>query len=379
MIPINVAVFAFAATGATPGTLIANLAGRLDTYEHTISAVGGFESLTCTLVVSFEEAIDWLNNRLMCGCIAYGPDAQIIWEGYLASVEAQFGQEQRSASLEGMSNRVRVRYTTVLGTQAVTATASDTARQARYGVKDLVLSVGETVSAVAINTRDRALAQYKNPVMTPTTQIATGDLGDARLTLTFAGWYTTLGWVITARTSTSNTDTGTQVGDLIQASGVGIGATNNFLATSRLSIITTGVADTELIAADTTYQQKIESLLGKGNGTDRLAWGIYEDRAMHVEVWAGATPTDIHYQRYLGDGRLYDASDNVVQPWDARPNRMYQVVDLLDAGPASDTPDAAARFFVERVVCSVSNDSIGVALEPANTNALDALLARLGG
>jgi len=378
MIPLNVNIYQRAATGATLGDFICNLAGRLDSYEHSITATCGFESMTCALKVTLEEALDWLANGLFRACVVSGPDAMVCWEGYLETIEAQFGQETRSASLRDMANRITVRYTTVLGTPGTTASTSDSTSQALYGVKDRVLSAGTTVSATATSLRDRALAQYKNPVMAPTTEVRSGDIGDVSLTLSFAGWYTTLEWVTTSRTSTTNTDTGTQVDDLIQTSGVGVGATNNFLNTSEIWIGTTGLTDTEYIAPDTTYRQKIDELLGKGDGTDRLAWGIYEDRMMHVDIWAGATPTTIDYYRYVGDGRIFNSGGDSVYPWDVRPDAMYQVIDLLDTEPVASAPDAVGRFYVERVVCSVSDDSIGVSLEPMATNAVDAMIARLG-
>lgn len=379
MIPIvlNIVIFERGASGVPTSTVKPiEIQDRITSYMHTISAAFGFETMAVSLIVQEEEALDWLNTGLMRSAIVYGPDAQTVWEGYLRQVDATFGQEKRSVSLDDMANRVTVRYTTVLGTPGATATASDTASQALYGIKDTVISLNQSTATPAANLRDRALTERAYPKMTPTTQIATGDLGGVQLDLTFEGWYGTLGWVLTSRTSTTNTDTGTQVGALLATSGAGIGVTNAFLSTSTANIITTGNTDTEFIAPDTLYRTKIETLLSQGDSTgERLAWGVYEDRKMTVKQWAGASPTTITYQRFLGNEEVYNSNRNPIDSWDVRPDAMYQTTDLLDVAPIAAQQDAAARFFVERVTLRIDQSGSSLDLEPSETDALDAQIA----
>jgi hypothetical protein len=60
---------------------------------------------------------------------------------------------------------------------------------------------------------------------------------------------------------------------------------------------------------------------------------------------------------------------------------MCELVDLKDVGPASTEVDAAARFYVSRVTFRAESgeggDSIGVTLEPSDSDDLGARLARL--
>lgn len=346
----------------------------LQSYTHTITARGGFESMAAACVVDRETALDWLAGGLMRSVSAYGPDsATPIWEGYITQIDATFGQEQRSVSLDAMGNRVRVKYTTVLGTPGTTSSVSDTASQALYGVKDLVLSIGEYTAAAAANLAAVELADKKNPKMTPSTTVQTGDMGDVQLTLNCAGWYTAFDWLVTSNSSTTNTSTTTQIQNLTTT----YNATNAFFSTNYADIASSGISDQEYIEADTTYREKIEKLLNQGTGTQRLAYGIYEGRQWKIAQWAGATPATIAYRRYLGDGRVYDKNGGIVAPWDVRPDTMYEVIDLLDPGPVSTAQDAAARFYVERVTCTVIADSVGVALEPSDVDSIDARLARI--
>lgn len=381
MIPLSINIFERGAAGVPSTTPVINqqFLDLIESYTHTITDAFGFESMAVEGPATVKIALDWLTNGLMRSVIVYSPKAETIWEGFLSNITARFGQQEVSVSLDTTGNRVKVRYTTVLGTSGVTVTSSDTASQALYGVKDLVISTGETVAATAQSLRDKVLAERKNPVATNSGSAETGEQGDVRLTLTFAGWYATLDWVQTSRTSTTLTSTTTQVGDLIQTSGVGIGVTNAFLSTSRANISSSGITDTELIAADTSFRQKIEELLKKGNSSNqRLAWGVYENREFYVATWAGATPTTITYKQQSGDHNVYDAIGNPVAPWNVRPNAMRQVIDLIDPAPTSTAQDSADRSYVERVTCTIASDRIGVSFEPASTTAVDAMIARIG-
>lgn len=353
-------------------TLVDDLRGRIDSYSHTITDQYGHESMTCSFPATLEEALDWLVNGLGRSVQVFSPEAETCWEGRLTTIEAQFGQERRSMSLDGMANRIRVRYTKAgLGTPGVTVATSDTTSQELYGIKDAVLSL----SAVSDSTESGQyqavmLADLKNPVSGPSSTIATGDAGEVRLTLTATGWYGSLDDVLTGNTSTTKTATTTQIGTLLTS----IAAVNAFISTTTTNITASGVDATEFIAPDTSYRMKIEELLKHGNGVNRYSWGVLDNREFYAEVYAGDSPADIDYKRYLSDGRLYDSADGIVQPWNARPNHMFQVIDLLDVAPVSGTRDAAARFYVARVTCAIGEGSVTLTLEPAEGTDLAAIL-----
>lgn len=361
-------------TGGVPSTsvLLAELGSEIESLSFTITDSFGFESAEVTLTASVDEALamfDWL----MASTVIYGPDGETCWEGYLASVEATLGQEKHSRSLDGMANRVRVAYTTPNGVAATTSPTSDTTSQFLYGVKDAVVPLDTAATADANNRASAVLAVTRWPVRTPSSEIATGDMGQVSVSLKFAGWYDTLGWVVTTRGDTTQESTTTQVGDLIQASGVGIGVTNAFLSTSRTRIAASGITATRQINANTTYRQKIEDLLGQGN----QVWGVLEGRQFVVDTWAGSSPTTITYTRSIADGALYTLGGALVAPWNARPNAMYQIEELLDLSARSNEPDAAGRYYVARTSFRMGGDSFGVTLEPAAPDDLGGVLTRL--
>lgn len=363
-----------AGAGGIPDTSRLLAPPPLESYQHSITATSGFESCELTAHVTPDVALYWLQNGLMASAIMSGPEIERVWEGALVQVQATFGQEQRSVSLDAMANRVRCRYTTVLGTPGTTTFASNATSNTRYGTKDSVLGIGNSSATPAAALRDAELARRAFPVAVPTSTIATGDLGDVSLTLNFAGWYALLDWLLTANSATSSAVTTTIVQNLLTT----YAAVNPFLSTDYSQIVASGLNESQYIAPDTTVRAAIETVLGLGNSAgQRLAWGVYENRRFQVAPWAGATPTATTYRRTLDSPLISDVNGLTIQPWNVRPNAMVEVVDLLDIGAPATAVDTGAQYFVERVTCTINGGTIGVTLEPAAGDSLDARLSRI--
>lgn len=377
MIPIRVSIYDRGLSGVPTATPIGGLYERMTSYKHSISDAYGYESMSVTLITTLEDALEWLSNGLMRAAVASGPDGGIVWEGFLNSIELRAGQESRSLSLDNMANRLKCKYSLVGGSAGTSTVTSDARSIALYGTKDLIVSLGNTTASGAASKAARVLAAMKYPRPTGTIQIATGAIGGVELTLTFVGWYATLGWVVTSRASVTSTVTTTQAGDLLALSGVGIGAVNPFLSASVTGIVASGVSDTEYIEADTTYQEKIENVLTQGNSAGySLAWGVYDARQFFVEVAADSAPATIHYLRSLGEGVVRDTGGAVVNAWDVRPNRMYAVKELLDLNLLDIAPDAGGTSYISRVSCTVDAGGVALDLEGRTGESIDRIVAR---
>lgn len=366
---------------SSPGPFLEDVGPRLTSYQHTISATFGFESATLIFPArDLEEAIRWA-DRLLCPVTVYNPDAGVAWDGYIRGVEIRAGGRTRAISLDTVANRVTVRYTLRgLGTPQVTSAASDTASQALYGVHDAVVSVGSTDSTSANALRAATLAARRLPRAEPQTSLQLGGAPDStvEIVLQCEGWYGSLGWVVLERTDTSTEETTDQVGDLLGTSSPGIGATNFFISDSTAQIASSGVSSPRLIPADTTYRAAIEQRLSLGNSSSqRLAWGIYENRTFRVAQWAGADPDTIGYRVRFADATVETGDGAGVALWDVRPDAMVEDVDLLVVGPPSGAADTAARFYAERVTFTAARDGLSLTLEPEASSGLDARIARL--
>lgn len=370
-IGLRATIYQRGAEGEPSSSIFGDISSRVESYTHTITDQFGFESMQVSLRVTLDEAIDWLNNGLMRAVVVSGPDAETVWEGYLNTVSAQVGQKPVTLSLDGMTNRVRCMYTTVLGTPGATAAVDSTPSQLLYGTKDRVVPLDVSNATAAGYRATIVLAALAYPKSREATLAMTGAQGDITLTLSFVGWYGTLEWLVTSNSATSTEVTSTQVGTLLAAYG------NGFLSISTARIITTGISSPQKIEANTTYREAIEDRLKLGIGTYPVVWGVYENREFYVQRWAGEVPDTVTYYERLGDSNIYTPSGGIVQPWNVRPNAISQVTDLLDVAAIALAPDAAARKYVGRVTCTISGDQIGCELQPSEMDSVEVRLASL--
>lgn len=357
-----------------------DVSDRLTSYSQSVVARGGYESAGLSFVAEdLEEALTWA-DRLFCPITCVGPEMEVAWDGHIAQVELQLGGRVRSLSLETVFNRVRCRYTSLLGTAAVTATASNAASIALYGTRDGRVSASGVTAAYAEGLRDSTLGRYALPRARPSTTVRVGaaDSGEITIGLQCAGWYATLGQVMLERVDQSSEATTAQVAALIGSSSPGIGAVNAFLSPSAALIATTGVSMTRKIEADTTYQAAIEKRLAAGDATgQRYAWGVFDtDRRLTVRQWAGASPSVIGYRTWIGDAVVETGAGVAVPPWLVRPDAMVEDVDLLVVGPPSGASDTASRYYLERVSLQIDAGGMALTLEPEASSDLDARIAR---
>lgn len=376
MIPVPITLIAYArGLGGAPSTSSSLIAPPIESYTHTISATGGFESCAVSFGGRLEDVFYWLSNGLMASVQCYAPDGMLIWEGFISTVSAKIGAEQIDLSIEDMANAVAVRYQPGVGAQTTTAFVTTADSIATYGRKELVYGGSGMTPTAATTLQSTLLAQRAYPVARRSSTVGTSEQADdVRITLTCSGWYYTLGWLTTTNTTTAVLGTTTQVGALL----VTAAATNAFISTSTASIQGSALSDTQFIEANTPIRTKIERLLSLGNSSgQRIAYGVYEDREFWAKTWAGATPTAIGYQRYLGDDQLYVPGGGAVDAWNVRPDAMYQVIDLIDASTLVAGPDNIAAYYIERVTCTVDGGGQSVRLEPGRSSELDVLLARI--
>lgn len=362
-----------AANGVPSYTALLARVPQYQSCEFTAHARYGFESASIQVVVSRDDALWWM-DQLMSPVRIFSPWGSVVWEGFLLAVEAAFGNVQLSRSLDGMANRIDVRYATVLGTNGRAGVANTTSSQARYGVKSQVLDADAWDQTEAQYVRDRALAEAAWPRMIVNSTVQTGAADrQGALTLRCAGYYDTLSWLTTTRNDTTKESTTDQVIYLLGQ----VAATNAFISTSAVNITASGRTAVRTIEADTTYTSKIEALLALGNSSNqRLAWGVYEDRVFSVATWAGASPSTVHYRARLGGATLSSPEGLFIPWWDARPNRMLEVVDLFESAPVG--AESAARYPIERTVCTVTPSGVSLALEPPQGTELDQLLISIG-
>jgi len=374
-IPLSIILFDRGANGVPTTSNPVNLAGRVESYEDTVSDRYGFKTARGAWTPTWAEIEEWARyDHLMRPMAAYSPDARQIWRGVLAEIEISIGTKKIAFSLKDMANRLTVRYSEPGGAQGDSATYSSAASQALFGIKDRVINASVALSAAASNQAQTILNYIAFPRSKQSSAAGT-TRGDLSITLTFWGKYALLDWLLTASTSTTSTASSIQIASLLTA----YVAINPFFSASAANITATGVADTEYIEPDTTYREKIERLLARGNSAQQpLAWGFYDNDAFVVTPRASATPHIITYYESEASGQIRDQWQNVLDVWDVRPNAMAQIVDLIDA-PTPGSVETPLRKYVARVTRSVRGEDVTVTLEPDDTENLEDLLTSPAG
>ncbi len=130
-------------------------------------------------------------NWLRCYVVIRNGDGNAVWSGIVVEALVGAGAAQVGRSLEGMSNRVAVAYTVegLEGTErGTTAWAQENGSVGEYGVKELMLSLGDTSAEQATAARDTWLSQRAAPPTSLAVQEGAG------ATLICAGLWSTLGW-----------------------------------------------------------------------------------------------------------------------------------------------------------------------------------------
>lgn len=375
MIPLSIILFDKGTNAAPTTTNPVNLAGRVESYEDAVSDRYGFETARVAWTPTWAEIEEWARyDHLMRPMVAYSPDARQIWRGVLAEIEISIGTKKIAFSLKDMANRLTVRYSEPGGAQGESTVYSSAASQALFGRKDRVINASIALSAAASNQAQTILSAIAFPRSKQSSAAGTVR-GNLSITLMFWGKYALLDWLLTASTSTTSTASSTQIASLLTS----YAAINAFFSSSAANIAATGVSDTEYIEPDTTYREKIERLLARGNSSQQpLAWGFYDDDAFVVTPRASASPSTITYYESEASGQIRDQWQNVVEPWDVRPNAMALVTDLIDA-PTPGSIETPLRKYVARVTRSVRGEDVTVTLEPDDTESLEDLLTSPAG
>ena len=146
-----------------------------NTYTHTTSAFGGYDSATITLGASQSEAEDWLENGLMRHIKVYASAMDVIWEGFVNEIRLNLGPLSVTyGPILGMSNRVLTVFTPleegneyfVYGSQVFTDYENNTDSQDRYGIMPVALNGGSQTLVSAEIIRDTHLANNAWPKLT---------------------------------------------------------------------------------------------------------------------------------------------------------------------------------------------------------------------
>lgn len=135
------------------------------------------------------ECLKWLRNPLDI----YHQFYRRVWWGLITSVELHIDGEIYKATLDTMTNRIKVAYMqdNVRGT---TAWSADAASIAIYGYKETILSGNNLTAAAATAQAALQLARFSTPGAKDDPSAIFNPKSEAVAYITCRGWYSTLDW-----------------------------------------------------------------------------------------------------------------------------------------------------------------------------------------
>ena len=306
-------------------------------YSHTITADGGMQSASLSLVGTVDEMEAWLSDGLNRHVEVYSPDQVLVFEGFVDQITYSAGTLTATRGpLMNIANRISVVYTPILsddedppvtGTQTTTEIVDNETSQDKYGIVEQVFSAGTLYPDSAEALRDAYLEEIAWPETSET--IGIGSTSEPSVELSILGYVSRLNTYITQDTTTQSI----QISDPD-----GTGKLQQLIADDPNGIFPadyTGMEENNLLAQQYENENRtgwaaMQELVELGNDTDntRMTLGVYAGRRV---VYA-TIPTDVEYEHRIADRAMRVeryGTGHEVRPWDVLPARWTFLPDYM--------------------------------------------------
>lgn len=370
--------------------VIDNVADIVESYQHTISANGGYISADIVMKGNQEFLEGWLQYGLGRDIKVFGPQQQLIWEGYVNQVDVTMGGATFTRGpLSNLGNRVSAMYTPymrkctdlnvdpdcvddgepITGTTTETPIVEDFYSQSKYGIWEKVLNIGEAWPVDAEYIRDIFLTESAYPEGNPSLSLSSNE-GDLSLKLSCRGYIDWLGYSYNYETDNLSDEVSDIIIQIVTAEPNGIFSTQHDKIDYNPIIIPRGTSENKTAAT------LIGDILALGGGNyDRWTFGVYGGRKF---VYT-SIPTDVEYV-YYKTGRTQQVetmAGAVVEPWDVLPCKWVAIPTFLTGFgiKIEDYRNDPRVFFGEEVSYTAPDQ---VTISGAKLRRLEQLLAQKG-
>lgn len=298
-------------------------------YQHTISAMGWFDTASCDIAVSGEaEGQRILEQYLGCFVQIYVDNPVVpIWEGLINRLTFNSGGASYTISLDEMANRVTVVYTGAANAAAVTAPVNNTTSQAIYGIKEDQIEFGADPSAGTQRTvmANTLLAQRAFP------QSSYGQSqGNSNLVhMELIGIFHTLEWekffsVLSAANNPATTVVTNTVGALANGT--------TFFDNADVSQISTNGLGVPQQVRGMSYWERLQKIAEAGDGATYWIAGINptdpnkRTRAFYYRIGDVSITYTCRQSENLKPRTLFGG---YIPPWNVVPDNGIRVTDVL--------------------------------------------------
>ena len=347
---------------------------ELTSYGHEIAVDGGFLSASIGVRTKQINIDEWIENGLGRDVAVYD-SAGVVWNGFVNNISANIGTLSVSRGpMMNIGNRVEVMYSRIEdsgeppegGGTFETPIVESLASQAKYGIIEKIMSVGQCTLAEAYLIRDTFLNDIKNP---ETTQGLSFSPGEVSLTLECLGYSEWLNAYIYNNVSTTYITLDVKIKAILTAD------PNGIFNTDQTNIDYNGAITQYLEDKNRFAGTIIKSMVAMGDGSDnRWMFGVYEDRKAYYN--SIATTVDHSHRLYEGKPAVYGAGGASIKPWRVRPGVWVKVTDfLIGRQESSVIREDPRNVFIESVRYTAP---YGLDITGSRAGKLGQLLAKMG-
>lgn len=326
-------------------------------YQHTISAMGWFDTASCNIALTTIEAEiafeSWIGNRI---AVYVDNPAAPIFEGLISRITPEFGNVVPTRSLDSMFNRVKTVQNSLTAVTSQTAAVDTADSQAIYGIKEGSLEVWTDIAGAGRRPdtlRDHILAWQSWPQSSLTFNAA-----GRVVRIEIIGFYHTLDWENIRDTGVAATAQNTLVSTIIGA--LGNGAT--FFDNTDTSQITANAitSNEQTIRGETAWQQ-IVKWTESGDATNHFIAGITPTNPTGTRaLYYRAANTDIAYTaKSKDDTRVRNAYGGFIKAWNVVPDKTLRVNDILVGW--NSLGDDPREIYIESVNYDAESQQVALA------------------
>ena len=161
------------------------------TVESYSRSVQGGSKQAAVSATGSRQAIFELIEFLRAPVEIFDEKHDFRWNGYISEVRIDWGGVRYGVSLDTMSNKVAVAYTSGF-VRYTTNWSTDTTSATEYGTKEYLDSLSEVSDAKALQLRDTSLASTKYPI--PSIRSGQAQEETRKVLILCKGWRDTLDW-----------------------------------------------------------------------------------------------------------------------------------------------------------------------------------------
>lgn len=351
----------------------------LESWRHSISAFGGFDSASFSISDSKEVMEDWIQNGLFRPIKIYDNNLQVVWEGFIDSITInQAGLSISHGPVTHIANRVYAIYSGVdvsvyppeIGVRKKTPTINNTLSQDDWGIWQEILSLAGVTDANADQLLDMYLAEHGEPEINGDFSFTRGEMS---LSVECIGWFRTLNYPFNITDDTGFVTISTRIQEIIEAQ-----PNSNWILENFNRIIPNSTTVPYYENDDQLAMEQIRGLTAMGDVlNNRHIFGVYEDRQPVYEQ----ASQEIDYVIDISDPRqlIFNTAGAVIDPWQVRPGKWVFFSDVMTGlGPAYNDLHKDPRMLQIEQVSFDTRTPFAIQLMGGKTSSYEQRSARLG-